>query len=210
MKKKYLQLATLNLILGICAICLYLPYTLEAFDMPGFEWFSFVSKVLKHNYYNVLVYFGVFLLLWIIVLTILSLLSRPNVAKFTFKICTIISLVIPLIYVLALKNDKALEFWIKTLAPNIKMISLVLMCVSWGSFVLALIFNYTRKNHANLHHIVQALVACVLLTLIVLVNGWCGWSFNDITKIEGVLIGLFAIYLPISSVILFVCRNKRD
>ena len=210
MKKRYSQLAIWNILLAICAICLYLPYTLEAFDMPGFEWFKFVPDMLKTNYYDVLIYFGIILLLWFIGLNLITLLSHINLPKFLFKICIIVSLILPLIYVVALKNDSALNFWIKNIAPNIKTIAYVFLCVGWGTFILALIYNFTRKNHANLHHIIEALVMCVLLTLMIICNGWCGWNFDNIIKLHGVMVGLFAIYLPISVVILFICRNKRD
>lgn len=209
MKKGYVKLSIINLLLGICAICLYLPYMLEAFNMAGFDWFKFVPNMLKDNYFDVLVYFGVFLLLWITALNVITLLSRPNRAKLVLKISTISALIIPVIYVLALKNNNALQFWIKNIAPNIKMISFIFLCVAWGSFILGLIFNCTRKNHANLHHVLQALFMSLLLTLLVAANGWCGWGINNITKIYGVLVGLFAIYLPLSSVILFICRYKR-
>ena len=74
MRKKYIQLSVINLVFGVCAIFLYLPYTLEAFDMPGFEWFSFVQNIFKNNYYDVLVYFGIFLLLWFILSNVISIL----------------------------------------------------------------------------------------------------------------------------------------
>jgi len=209
MNKKYIQLAIYNLVLAVVAICLYLPYTLEAFDMPGFEWFKFVPDLLKNNYHKTLIYFGLFLLLWFIALNLFTILTHANLSKVIFKISIISSLVLPLAYVLALEFDWALDFWVKTIAPNIKMIAYILLIVSWGSFVLGLIYNFTKRYHANLHHIMEALVMCLLITLLVMVNGWCGWKFDSVVKMYGLMVGLFAIYLPVSAIILFICRKKR-
>lgn len=209
MKKKYSMLAGLNLMLGIIAICLYLPYTLEAFNMAGFEWFKFVPKMLKNNYGDVLIYFGIFLLLWIIVLNLISILSHCNLPKILLKISAITALLIPLIYVLAFKNDSALKFWINNIGANIKTISFVFLAISWGCCALGLLLNFTRDNHANMHHILQALFMCVLFTLLVATQGWCGWQISKVYKLYGLLIGWMAIYLPISSIILLLCRNKR-
>jgi len=210
MKKKYLHLAILNFVLGICAICLYLPYTLEAFDMAGFEWFKFVPDMLKDNYFNVLIYFGVFLLSWVIVLNLISLFNHANLPKILFKISAILSLILPLIYVLALKSDAVLEFWIKFISKNIKIISYTLLCVSIGTFGLGLIYNIINKNRANLHLLLQALFMCALLLLLIAVNGWCGWNISKVYRLYGILVGLFAIYLPISSIILILCRKTKE
>ncbi|MBQ7798403.1 MAG: hypothetical protein IJ371_04700 [Clostridia bacterium] len=211
MKKGYTQLAIWNILLGICAICLYLPYTLDAFDMAGFDWFKFVPDMLKDNYSNVLINFGIFLLLWFIILNAISILYRPNLPKILFKVVVISALILPLIYVLALKQDWAFEFWVKNISSNIKNICYILLGVSCGSWILALIFNFTRNNRANLHHIIQGLTMSILLILFVAVHGWCGWelSLEMLNKLYGLLVGLFAIYLPLSSVLLWVCRSKR-
>ena len=177
--------------------------------MAGFEWFKFVPNTLKGNYYNVLIYFGIALLLWFIILNLITILSRVNFPKFLCKITVILSLILPLMYILALKNTQILKFWIKTIVPNIKMIAYVVLCVSWGNFALALIYNFTHDNRTNLYHLVETLVMCTLLTLMIACYGWCGWTINSTVKIYGILIGLFAMYLPISAIILFVCRNKR-
>ena len=129
--------------------------------------------------------------------------------KLLFKISIISALMLPLIFVLASKFDWALKFWIKTIAPDIKMISYILICVSVGSFVLGLIFNFTKDSKANLHHILQALVMCALMVLLVAINGWCGWNVKNILKLFGVLMGLLAIYMPISSIIMLICAKKR-
>ncbi len=210
MKKGYTKLATVNMLLGLVAVCLYLPYTLDAFNMPGFDWFKFVPKLLKDSYFDVLVYFGVFLIVWFIALNLISILSHINLPKLLFKVSIISALILPLIYVLAFKNETALEFWLKNIAKNAKMISYVLLGISIGSFVLGVIYNITRKNRANLHHITEAFTMCLLLLLMALCFGWCGWDFDVSYKIYGIMVGLFAIYLPISSVILYMCRNKRS
>lgn len=207
-KKRYRLLALLNLILGVCAICLYVPFTIQAFDIKGFGWLGFAEDLLKNNYYDVLIYFGIFLLIWFIVLNLFSILSHVNVAKLTFKISVISALILPLIYVLALKYDKVLDFWIKYIAPNIKIISYIVLCVAIGSVVLGLLFNFTKENRANIHLIMQALIMCILLSLLIAINGWCGWSVN-IIKLFGILMSLFAIYLPFSALLLTICAKMR-
>lgn len=207
-KKGYQTLAILNLLLGACAICLYVPYTIQAFNIKGLEWLNFAKDLLKNNYYNVLLYFGIFLLTWFIGLNLFSILSHFNVAKLAFKISVISALILPLIYVLALKYDEFLELWIKYIAPNIKVISYMFLCISIGSFALGLLFNFTKENRANIHHIVQALAMCVLLSLLIAINGWCGWSVN-IVKLFGILMSLLAIYLPFSTLLLTICAKMR-
>lgn len=207
-KRGYLILSMLNFIFGVCAIFIYLPYTLEAFNIKGFGWIDYAKDVLNSDYYNALIYFGIFLLTWFIVLTFISLLSHINLPKLSFKLSTIIALILPLVFTLAIKNDKALEFWIKNIAPDVKMVSYIFLCVSWGTFGLGLVLNFIKDNRANLHIILQALTMCVLLTLVVAVNGWCGWSIN-LSKMFGILMALFAVYLPISSIVLIICTKKR-
>jgi len=207
--KNYQALAFLNFIFGMISICLYLPYTIQAFNIKGFKWLDFAKDLLKSNYHNMLIYFGAFLLIWFIALTLISIINNVNLAKLSFKVSTILALLIPLVYVLALKNDWALEFWIKNIAPNVKMICYIALCVSVGLWGLGLIFNFTKENKANLHHILQALIMNVLLILLILIQGWCGWSVGNPLKIFGVLMGLFAIYLPISSFVLLICAKKR-
>lgn len=207
-KKKYQIFAILNLILGACAICLYVPYTIQVFNIKGFNWLNFAKDLLKTNYYDVLLYFGIFLLMWFIILNLFSILSNFNVAKLAFKMAVISALILPLIYVLGLKYDEVLELWIKYIAPNIKMISYLFLCISIGSFALGLLFNFTKENRANIHHIVQALVMCILLSLLIAINGWCGWSVNTI-KLFGILMSLFALYLPFATLLLTICAKMR-
>ena len=66
MKKKYSLYALGNLILGLCAIVLYLPYTFRAFKISGFDWLDVAPDLFKANYSNVLIGFGAFILLWLI------------------------------------------------------------------------------------------------------------------------------------------------
>ena len=209
MKKGYTRLAFFNVILAVVAICLYLPYTLEGFNMAGFEWFKFVPDMLKDKYFNVLIYFGIFLLVWFIVLNLVSILSHLNLPKLMFKLAIIVALSLPLVYISALKFDAVAEIWVKNIAPNIKTIAYSVLCISCGSFGLGLIYNFTRSNKANLHHIVEALVMCILLILMIVCYNWCGWDIEVTFKIYGILIGLLAMYLPISAVTLLICRNKR-
>ena len=207
-KNNYYALSFLNLVFGILAIFLYLPYTLQAFDINVNGWLNFAMDIFKSNYIDILIYFGIFLLLWVIVLTIISIIIRINLPKLLFKLSAIVALILPLMYVLALKFDAVLDIWIKSIAPNVKIISYILISVSCGLFVLGLILNFTREKRANLHLIVQALEMCALLILIVAINGWCGWKV-DYVKGFGVLMGLFAIYLPLSTIIISICAKKR-
>ena len=210
-KKRYKLMAGINLLFGVCAIFLYMPYMLQAFNINVSKWIKAGFDLLGNDYWDIMMYLGIVLLLWIIGLTILSLFSHPNIPKIIFKISVISALALPLIYVLALKYDWALKFWIENLSKNIKMISYILLIVSGGSFVLGLIFNFTKNHTANPHHVIQALVMCVLILLFIVVHGWCGWdvSASLVTKCYGVMMGLFAIYLPISTIILMVCSKKR-
>jgi peptidoglycan/LPS O-acetylase OafA/YrhL len=210
MKNKYNFLAVCNILLSVVAICLYLPYTLEAFDMAGFEWFKFVPKILKGNYDNILIYFGLFLLAWFIVLNLITIFNYVNMPKFLCKITVVLSLALPLAYMLALTHDWALEYWIKLIIPNIKMIAYIVLCVSGGNIVLALMYNFTSKNRANFHHLTESMVMCALLTLMIICFGWCGWKIDNVVKIYGIMIGLLAIYLPISAIVLFICRKNRE
>ena len=72
MKKKYLTYAIGNLILGLCAIILYLPYTLKAFKISGFAWLDIAPDLFKGNYNDVLIGFGIFVLLWLILINVIS------------------------------------------------------------------------------------------------------------------------------------------
>lgn len=207
MSKKYLTLSLINFLLGVGAICLYLPYTLEAFNIQS-EWLNFAPDILKQNYYNALIYFGIILLVWIIALNVISILSHANKPKIIFKLTSVIALILPLFYVLALKYNWALEFWINNIGKNIKTISSVLLCISFGSLALGIVLNFTNQNHAGIYHILQAAFMCLTLALLISVNGWCGWDVG-VDKMFGLLMGMFAIYLPASAIILFITRKKR-
>lgn len=210
MRKKYTILSFFNFIFGFCAIILYLPYSLRAFNLKGFDWLDVAPDLLKNNYFDTLIYFGIFLLVWFICINKFSLFKHANLPKTLFKLTSIISLILPLIYVLALKYDVVLEFWIKNISKNVKMISYITLCVSWGTWAIALMFNFTKRNKANCHHILQSSVMCILLTLLITANGWCGWSISNPLKIYGLLMGIFAIYLPISAIMMFVGRHGRE
>ena len=207
--KRYQMLAMLNFILGICAICLYLPYTIQAFSIKGFKWLNFAKDILKDKYLDVCIYFGIFLLAGFIILNLFSLFSHTNFSKIAFKISIISALVLPLVDILSIKYNWMLDFWIKSIAPNIKMISYILLCVAVGSFVLGLILNFTRKTRANVHIIVQALIMCCVIVLFIAVRGWCGWDISNIDKLFGILMSVFAIYLPISVILLIICVKNR-
>ena len=210
-KKGYKTMAGINFLLGLCAIFLYLPYMLQAFDIDASKWIEIGSDLFKKNYGDVLITFGIVLLVWIIGLTALSLLSKPNVPKFILKVAVIVALALPLMYVLALKYEWAVEFWVKNIAKDVKTISYMLIIVACGSSVLGTLFNFSKKHKANLHHIVQAFVMSALLILFVAVYGFCGWKidFELIIKLNGVLIGLLAIYLPISAPIILISSRRR-
>lgn len=211
MKNRYSTLSIFNFLFGICAIVLYLPYTISAFGWEGFDWLTKIApELLSDKYFDVLIYFGIFILVWFIVTNVISLIYRPNLPKLLFKLSAVVALLLPMVYVLCMKYDWAIEFYIKNIAKNIKSISLILMGVSCGSAILGLCFNFSRRNRANFHYILQAIVMCALLVLLVAINGWCGWKVGDIVKLSGILMGLFAVYLPVSSVILFMLRKKRD
>lgn len=210
-KKGYKTMAGINLLLGLCAIFLYMPYMLQAFDINASKWIEFGADLFKKNYIDVLIVFGIILLVWVVGLTIVSLLCKPNIPKLILKVAVVAALALPLMYVLALKYKWAAEFWIKNIVKNVKMISYILIIVACGSSVLGILFNFSKKHKSNLYHIIQALVMSILLVIMVAVNGWCGWEidFDLVTKLYGILMGMFAIYLPISAPIIIISSNKR-
>ena len=208
MKKKYLMYAGVNLILGLCAIILYLPYTFKAFNISGFDWLNLAPDLFKANYYNVLIGFGAFVLIWLIMVNAVSIINYPNTAKTLFKSAVIVALILPLMYVLALKSEVVLKLWFKYFDKNIKTISCALVFTSCGLTLLGLLYNFTRRKHANLHHILQAFTMCALLILLVLSNGWC-WQVTNIDKMFGLLMSLLAVYFPVSSLVLYMFRKVR-
>ena len=109
---------------------------------------------------------------------------------------------------MALKSDLILKIWLKLFANDIKTVSCTLIFVSCGLTVLGLLYNFTRRKRANLHHILQAITMCLLLILLVMANGWC-WQIISMEKAFGLLMGLLAVYFPVSSLILYMFRNIR-
>lgn len=219
MKKKYPQLAIINLLLAVGVIYLFFPYIIETFKLYKYDWTKYVSKILIKDYYKPSYYVATGLLIWIAGLNLLTMLIRINVPKFLFKTNILIALGLPLIYMLAIKNSTIANFWSKTIFPNMSMILTVLLCVCWGNWILGLVYNFTHKKRANLHHIVETLFMCFLLTLMILSDAWTGgivggyWSEGYIVFTEKaycIIMGLFALYLPISSLVLYTCRNNRD
>ena len=208
MKKKYLMYSASNLIIGLCAIILYLPYTFRAFNISGFDWLDIAPDLFKSNYYNVLIGFGIFAIVWLILINTISLINYPNLPKTLFKLSVVVALSLPLMYVLAIRFDWALKFWLKNISKNIKTISYATMFISCGLAILGILYNITRRKHANFHHLLQAITMCAMLVLLVLLNGWC-WHIGNIDKIFGLLMGVFAVYFPISSLVLYLFRKIR-
>ena len=211
MKKHYSTLSVLNFIFGICAIVLYLPYTITAFNLSGFTWLTDIATdMLKTNYFDTLIFFGIFILAWLIIGNILTISYRPNLPKILFKASAIVALILPMVYVTAMKFDWVLEIYKQYIAKNIKMVSLVSIAASVGLALMGLCSNFSRRNRANLHHILQAVVMCAVLVLLVVINGWCGWKVGGLDKLFGILMGLFAAYFPVSAIVLFMLRKTRD
>ena len=208
MKKKYLMYAAVNLIFGLCSIIFYLPYTIKAFNIPGFDWLNLAPELFGRNYDNVLIGFGAFILIWLIMINAVSIINYPNTAKTLFKSSVIVALILPIIYVLALRSELVLKLWLKYFDKNIKTISCALIFISCGLALLGLLYNFTRRKHANLHHIVQAFTMCVLLILLVMSNGWC-WQVANVGKMFGLLMGVLAVYFPVSSLLLYLFRKIR-
>ncbi|MFQ6724187.1 MAG: hypothetical protein ACLRFE_02510 [Clostridia bacterium] len=207
MKKQYITLAVFNFVLSIVVICLYLPYTFEAFNMSGFD---FMENILKDKYYDTLILFGIFLLSFIIVYNLSTMWFKSNLPKTIFKLTSVVALTLPLMYVLALRFDFMFKFWLKVIMPNIKMISYIIMLMAIGSFILGVIYNTTKRNNASLHIVVQTLFMCLLLILMIVVNNWCGFNVQNVVKLYGLLVGLFAIYLPLQGIILLFTHNKFE
>ena len=206
-KSGYSLMALVNFVLGVCAACLYLPYTLSAFNVKG-DWYNFAQDMLKDKYTDVFLYFTIVLLAWILIATIISFNSKPSMSKILFKVATISAVLLPLIYAMIFKYEPVAEFWTKNILKNIKTISNVLLCVSLGSFGLALIFNFSRSNKANFHHMLQSLAVCAVLVLTVATNGWCGWKIDNFVKLFGILMAIMPIYLIVSTFVISSCKKR--
>lgn len=216
MTKQYKLLAVISLLLGAVAVILYLPYTFDAFGVNCNSWFELSQDILKQEYFNVLTYVGVGLLGLIIVFNLISIFKRPNIAKICFKVCTIIALLLPIVFVMALNIDKfnwAREFWVEYIAKNLKTYAYIAIGASAGLFIVALVRNFTADSKANFHHIFKALMMIALLVMMAYCFNWCKWTINAniINKIYGILIGWLAIYFVLSAVVLLICaRFERE
>lgn len=202
-------LALSNLLLGLVSIVLYLPYFFEAFNMNVNGWMNVTHKLLKNNYSNILTVFGVFLLAYIVILNLASIFSCKGLSGFSLRLTAILSLPLVLLYALALQFDAVLSFWIKCIAPNIKMISLVLAIISVGLLVLGVLSCITKRRKINFYLLLQAIAMCSLLMVLILMNGWLGLDINAV-KGFGILLAVLPIYLPASSILLMLYRRNYE
>lgn len=212
-KVGYRVLAILNLILGAGAIFVYAPIMLSAFNVNVSKWNKVVVNLFDKNYSNVLICFGLAILVYIFILNIATFFYKLNVPKFCFKLGALVALVLPLIYVSGLKFDFMLEFWIKNIAKNIKTLSYISIVISGGLFLLGFIFNFISGPKANIVHILQNLAMALILLALIYINNWCGWEYVKALpyiKIYGALMGVLGIYLPLSSISLLICAKLRD
>ena len=215
MTKGYKLLAFISLLLGALAVVLYLPYTFNAFGVNCKSWFELSQDILKEEYFNVLIYVGIGLLGLIIVFNLVSIFKRPNISKICFKISTIIALLLPILFVMALNIDKfewAWKFWVEHISKNLKTYSYIAIGASAGLFIVGIIRNFTADNKAGFHHIFKTIFMIALLILMAYCYGWCNWTINVnvIDKIYGLLIGWLAIYLVLSTFVLLICSKLEN
>ncbi len=208
-KKRCMLLAFVNLILGGIGAFIYLPYFFEAFNMNVAGWSNAIHRLLSENYSKLLIWFGIILLAYIIITKIITMLSSKNLSCLCFKLSSIIALLLPLLYVMALQFDSILELWIKHIASNIKTISLIAAIISCGLLLLGIISSITRNRKLNIYLLIQSIAMCTLLVLLVSINSWVGWTINTI-KGFGMLMAICPVYLLISVIILIFSPKKGE
>ncbi len=207
-KSRYGLRALVNLLLGVGAIFFYTPYVLNAFNIKTEAWSKMLVKLLGDNYFNIMIWFGLVLMGYIVIFNIATILSKANGAKLSFKLTSVVSLLLPIVYVGALKYNAILELWIKAFAPNVKTIGLGFLVASFGLLFLGIFTSVKKHIKVNFYYLLQAIFMCALLTLLVSVNNWCGWDVNP-TKAFGMLMSIMSVYLMASSIILFIFAKNN-
>lgn len=208
-KKRCMLIALINLILGGISAVVYLPYFFESFNIRVDGWSNAVSKLLANNQHDVLILLGIMLLSYIIITNLITILFSKNLSSLCFRLSSIIALLLPLAYVLALQFNSMLELWIKYVAANVKTISLIVVVISCGLLLLGIISSITKNRKLSIYLLMQTIAMCAIEILLISVNGWLGWTVNAI-KGFGILTAIFPVYLLTSVVILlFGAKNKE-
>lgn len=209
-KKRYRLMAVINLLLGIFSSFLYLPYFFEAFNMNCKGWINACEKLFKSNYTDVLMYFGIAILVWIVLVNVVSFFFQPNLAKLSFKATTFVSLALPILYVCALNFNPALKFWANVIAPHLKLTAYVCVASSVGFFILGFLLNIVKENKSNFHNVFQALATVMVNLTLILTNDWCGWRIWNVNKWFGLLMISMPIYYLISPWLLLKLSKIRQ
>lgn len=208
--KRYILMAIINLVLGIFSAFLYLPYFFEAFNMNCDGWIELCQKLLKTHYMDVLMYFGLGILIWIVFVNVVSFFYKPSLAKLSFKATTLVSLALPILYVCALNFNPALRLWSKVIAPHLKLTAYICVTSSVGFFGLGFLLNLLKENKSNFHNVFQALATVMVNLTLILTNDWCGWRFWQTGKWFGLLMIALPIYYILSPIMLIKIAKKRN
>lgn len=206
----YKILGVISCLLALATGFIYIPISLNLFNVNSAKWLDLTKDILKSYYSDVIIYVGLAILIAIVVLNLVSLVYKTNMAKICFKLTTIISLILPIMFVCTMQFDWAFKFWINNIAKNIKMISYIVMSVSAGLFILGIIFNITSRKRANFHHVFEALAMLGLFIVMICAFDWCGWTSNihNFSTLIGVMVLWLSAYLLISTIVLFACSKS--
>lgn len=201
--KYYKILSIINLI--SCLLSVLLIFLLEISTINSKGEFIIFSSI---NLNDVINYFILFQLMFILIITILTLFFKINLTKLFLKLSTIISLILPIIFLLTINNDYILTFWFNNIANNIKFISIILTIACMGIFILALILFAMGKLKADIFQIFQALGCNVFLILICYIFNFYGsyTTFSSV-KIFKIMLLFWSIYLIISVAALFISHK---
>lgn len=201
--KYYKILSIINLI--SCLLSVLLIFLLEISTINSKGEFIIFSSI---NLNDVINYFILFQLMFILIITVLTLFFKINLTKLFLKLSTIISLILPIIFLLTINNDYILTFWFNNIANNIKFISIILTIVCIGIFILALILFAMGKLKADIFQIFQALGCNVFLILICYIFNFYGlYTTLSSVKIFKIMLLFWSIYLIISVAALFISHK---
>lgn len=208
-KKRYILMACFNLLIGIFSAFIYLPYFLKAFNIKCDGWVRVCEDLFKSHYMDVLMYFGLGILIWIVFVNVVSFFFQPSCPKLSFKATTLVSLALPILYVAALNFNPALKFWSKFVAPHLKLVAYICVACSVGFFGLGFLLNIVSEKKSNFHNIFQALATVMVNLMLILTNDWCGWRFWQTGKWFGLLMLAMPIYYIFSPIMLVKTSKKR-
>lgn len=208
-KKRYVLMAVFNFLIGIFSAFLYLPDFFKAFNMDCSGWVEYCQKLFGNHYMDVLMYFGLGILVWIVFVNVVSFFFQPNLPKLSFKATTMFSLALPILYVSALNFNPALKFWSNIIAPHLKLTAYICVAFSVGFFGLGFLLNIVSEKKSNFHNVFQALATVMVNLTLILTEDWCGWRFWQTGKWFGLLMLAMPLYYTFSPIMLVRTSKKR-